>query len=249
MGHSMTNLSYRKLNQVMAIAELEIRKSEKEFNFQEHLLSQPGYFVQPNSSSLSHERYLEIRESIWKCLNTVRKKDGQLESAEFDKTLLSNWNEIFYDLRPYDAAHPGTWSYLTLRVLYDVALVRFPNHSSERYLGKSRNVFWRLYQRHNLLGPELSGQLLEDEAVQIMERTALLGSSKQVARAIASAIVRNRSQVKKKTDLSLAVRESIKLLRREFSTIAFYAMQENDLASLVDEQLSKSISLLESQNI
>lgn len=97
---------------------------------------------------------------------------------DFDRALTA---EIVPAMKivPADAAHEGVWSFLSLVLLPDVALWRYPNPSGkgdyERIIGRPRNVFRRLWWRAVALGPETSSMLHEDEAVAIMERPSLGG--------------------------------------------------------------------------
>ncbi|TWG93056.1 hypothetical protein L615_006600000150 [Nocardioides sp. J9] len=94
---------------------------------------------------------------------------------------------------PAEAGVAEVWNYLTLVLLPDVALWRWPNPNCdpryERLLGKPRNVFRRHWWRAHLLGPELTMRMREDELVQIVERTATLGGDPRVARAVAAAFL------------------------------------------------------------
>lgn len=98
---------------------------------------------------------------------------------------------IFTEMRaiPADAARDEVWSFLSLILLPDVAHWRFPNKHQkpdyDRIIGRPRNVFRRLWWRAYCLGPELSAQLYEDEAVAIMERPTF-GGNPLIASAIAS---------------------------------------------------------------
>jgi hypothetical protein len=223
--------------------ELDNLRNSGKFSFEKEIVNSVGFTNRPNTLAITFDRYKEIREGIIECLGISRSGE-RISGPNFDRKLIENWDEIFFDLNAFDASRSGVWSFLTLRVLFDVALLRFPDNSDERYLGKNRNVFWRLYQRRELLGPELSIGLLEDEMVQIMERTALLGSSPKLAKAIARSIISNREISNPKTELSLAVRETIKDLRRDLAIVAHEAISEAELEELVNLRLMESITLL-----
>ncbi len=79
---------------------------------------------------------------------------------------------------PADAAHGGTWSFLTLVLLPDVAVTRFTGLPDDRGLGtkRERNVLSRAWNRWDVLGEVLtagSPPLGEDELVGLLERTAV----------------------------------------------------------------------------
>ena len=79
-------------------------------------------------------------------------------------------------IMPADAAHGGTWSFLTLVVLPDVAITRFRDLADERGLGnkRERNVLSRAWMRWEALGDTLlagNPALGEDELVGLLERS------------------------------------------------------------------------------
>lgn len=111
---------------------------------------------------------------------------------------------------PSDASHPGVWSFITLVLLPDVAVTRFPDLHDDRFLGGLRNTFYRCWRRQHVLGDLETGHatpLGEDELVGIFERSKM-ARDHRVAKALASEILSceasNRSQFAR--DLSMAVR-------------------------------------------
>jgi hypothetical protein len=95
-------------------------------------------------------------------------------------------------MSPMEAASTDVWSWLTLVLMPDIALQRFPDASSSRMNGGPRNVFRKVWWRVEVLGeladPALPRTLGEDELVGIFERTSL-GRNRQVARAIFRRII------------------------------------------------------------
>lgn len=96
-------------------------------------------------------------------------------------------------ITPNQAADEEIWAHLTLGPFVAFAAWRFPGLANDRALGRApRNTFRRLWWRVEILGSiavdEEQG-LLEDETVQIMERTAL-SANPLVARALADAFQR-----------------------------------------------------------
>lgn len=93
---------------------------------------------------------------------------------------------------PSDAAHDGVWSFMTLVLLPDVALARFPDLPVPRALGRPRNVLRRVWWRQHVLGdladPPPGGAhedvepLGEDELVQLFERPSLASDARLVRR-------------------------------------------------------------------
>jgi hypothetical protein len=96
------------------------------------------------------------------------------EVAAFDLALGQTLYEQL-QIIPADAAHDGTWSFLTLVVFPDVAVLRFPGMHINRMMGGERNVLRRTWIRQKVLGDLLHSpgrQLGEDELVGLFERTA-----------------------------------------------------------------------------
>jgi hypothetical protein len=91
------------------------------------------------------------------------------------------------------AADEEIWAHLTAGPLAALAAWRFPGLADERVLGRApRNTFRRLWWRVEILGQIALDEergLLEDETVQIMERTAL-AANPAVARALGDAFQR-----------------------------------------------------------
>lgn len=147
------------------------------------------------------------------------------------------------DILPADAAQEEVWSFFSLMVLPDVAFWRWPNAGAkenyERILGRPRNVFRRLWWRSYCIGDDLASQLLEDEAVGIMERPTF-GSCRNLARAIAATHLRfvQENPSVPRTEL---LRQAMKRLRRISPVITLYAMPSADLGGLLDEIFSAAM--------
>lgn len=95
---------------------------------------------------------------------------------------------------PADAAAPGVWSYLSLIVMPDIAVWRWPKRHPERLLGRPRNVFGRLWWRAEVVGADLidvDRGLGEDELVNIMERPTI-AADRRLARTMGKIIVERR---------------------------------------------------------
>jgi hypothetical protein len=159
--------------------------------------------------------------------------------TQFDRAVAP---PIFQTMRivPSDAATEGVWSFLSLVLLPDVSLWRFPNRDRredyERVLGRPRNVFRRLWWRCFALGGAADGPaslLLEDEAVGLFERPTL-GGDPRVASAIARAHL-SRVTGSSSTSRTEVMRQAMKRLRRLSSIVALAALADNDLEITVDE--------------
>ena len=97
------------------------------------------------------------------------------QAAAFDLALGCTLHEHLRII-PADAAHDETWSFLTLVVFPDVAVLRFPDMHVDRLIGAPRNVLRRTWFRQEVLGDLLHSAdrpLGEDELVGLFERSAL----------------------------------------------------------------------------
>jgi len=133
----------------------------------------------------SESEILQVRQAV--LADVGEWVDGRVlprrVQPEFDARL-GNALHMALEIIPADAAHEETWNFLTLVLLPDVALTRFPTLTEERALGGQRNVLRRAWSRWDILGELLmrgSPLLGEDELVGLLERTA---------------VARNRSLVK-----------------------------------------------------
>lgn len=104
------------------------------------------------------------------------------------------------DVNPADAGHDAVWSFLTLVVLPDVAVARFPDLHEDRMLGGHRNTFRRLWVRDRAIGDLMEGArnpLGEDEMVGIFERSELSRNPalvRAMARTVLDSDAGNRSE-------------------------------------------------------
>jgi hypothetical protein len=139
-------------------------------------------------------------------------------------------------IMPADASNEGVWSFLSLILLPDIAVWRFPGLNArgqrDRLMGRPRNVFRRLWARSYALGAA-AGQLLEDETVAIMERPTL-GGDRRVARAFAEAhlVAISRHRSVSRTEL---MREAAKRLRRISMVVTLPALTDAQLQQLLTE--------------
>ncbi len=141
-------------------------------------------------------------------------------------------------IRP-DAANEGVWSFLSLVLLPDIAVLRFPDRAESRLLGGPRNVFRRPWERRVVLGDLAdrsgnNGQALgEDELVNIFERSRL-ARSHELARALAENIlsvdVGNRSEY---------ARELTKHVKRQLGAFNVDVLDPSAVRSLVAEAGSR----------
>lgn len=141
-------------------------------------------------------------------------------------------------IMPADAAHAGTWSFLTLVVLPDVAVTRFADLPDERGLGnkRERNVLSRAWMRWEALGDTLlAGNPLlgEDELVGLLERTAV-ARNRALVRALAAAVLSYTEGAR-----SVYARELYKLVRRRTGPLMLDLLSVEELATLVRAEAAK----------
>lgn len=154
------------------------------------------------------------------------------------------------DLSPHEASQLGVWAFLSCIVLPDVVRWRFPGEGDtptrpERFLGGARgvrNTFGRLWWRAYTLGDpdhvdrwHLVRQLLEDQAVAILERPTIAGypplARAVLKRALASGI---GDRGISRQD---AIRDLSKRLRRLAGVVPLETLSQTVLDEYVDAAL------------
>ncbi|TQK68524.1 hypothetical protein FBY23_0274 [Nocardioides sp. SLBN-35] len=118
------------------------------------------------------------------------------DTARFDIALGRSLYERL-DIIHSDAAHLETWNFLSLVLLPDVTVARWPALHPDRVLGSpSKHAMQRLWIRERVLGDilDLSSPkpLGEDELFQLFDRTALARNHRLV-RVLASAVIGSRA--------------------------------------------------------
>jgi hypothetical protein len=152
---------------------------------------------------------------------------------------------------PADAANEDVWSFLTLVVLPDVALWRFPDMKDERFLGRPRNTFRRLWWRAFTLSGEntsdygTSDPLGEDELVTIFERPSIARTA-GLARAMTRAV--RGLPATPGVPRSDVMRELAKRMRRLLSYISFDLLERADLDTVVEAELAASVAAIRNNN-
>jgi hypothetical protein len=111
-------------------------------------------------------------------------------AAEFD---LAIGRALHDSLRiiPGDAAHDETWNFLTLVVMPDIAVLRFPDMHPDRMFGTMRNPLRSSWVRRDTLG-DLTDRyprpLGVDEMVGLFERSEM-ARNRPLVRALAMAVM------------------------------------------------------------
>ena len=144
------------------------------------------------------ERIAEVRLGVFEAVKSWRDR-GQVtrqEAAAFDLALGRTLHKTL-EIVPADAAHDETWSFLTVVVLPDIAVLRFPDMHEDRLLGTPRNVLRRVWLREEVMGDLQRGAerpLGEDELVGLFERTSL-ARNRRLLRRLAVAVLEYEGSV------------------------------------------------------
>lgn len=179
---------------------------------------------------------LEVRRRVleatgqWVQAGTVSRS----QQPEFD-ALLGQALHDSLDIVTADAASSGTWNFLTLVVMPDVAVTRFNDLADERGLGSQRNVLRRAWYRWDVLGVKLleGGPMLgEDELVGLLERTAV-ARNRPLVEELANAVLAYRGESAR----SDWARELYKLVRRRTGPLMLDLCSRAELAALVQVEV------------
>jgi hypothetical protein len=138
------------------------------------------------------DKIREVRESVLDASTHWRERgstDGQ--AAAFDLAVGRALHEAL-EIIPSDAAHGEFWNFITILVLPDIAVLRFPDMHPDRMLGSSRrNTFRRIWSRRDVLGDltdRYEKPLGEDEMTGLFERSAM-ARNRELIRTLASIVM------------------------------------------------------------
>lgn len=235
-------ISYRYLPLDAALKDLDEVKSGI-FNIHEKMGLEDFHLRPFTDLGIHTDRLLEIRANIFKEFGTPSQNisDLAIKESDFDRIFTRICLTTFHDLNPIDAFNRDVWSYLTLRVLPDLALWRWrKNKTDERFLGGAeRSCFQRLWLRSYVLGGDLASQLFEDEAVNIFERPEAIGGNRRLTHAFANFVVSNRGLVdaetgSKKINTEI-VKQAAKRLRRSMSVQLIQSMSDNEITLHIEK--------------
>lgn len=204
----------------------------------------------PTASRYAAESHLRlVREQVISHASGYGFGVADRPASGYDKGLPSLLGKTL-ELSAVEAARVDVWNYLTLVVLPDVALWRWPNvkrdPAYERLIGKPRNAFRRHWRRQQLFGSVLAQSLLEDEHVQLAERPGTLGSDPAVSRVAATTFVQaiDRWRLVKGDRISTLDREDLmrrmaKACTRYGAVVSLSSLPEAELRSQLTELLQK----------
>jgi hypothetical protein len=195
--------------------------------------------------------YLNLRSRILEIASQAQELD-EFDSSVSSANAFTRFDQILYreilDLVPislYEASKPSVWSYLTLRVLPDVANWRYPNRtkdsSYERHTGQPRDVFRRIWTRSFFSGDEkgLLQSMGEDQAVSIFERTGVVSNPKNAISAL-----RALATVRKISLNNEIYRDAMTRVRRIAALESLDALPQDIVDSIVLEAFVESLSVI-----
>lgn len=143
----------------------------------------------------SSTRIKEVRNEVldaispWLELGRVPKRGA----GAFDIALGESLHRSL-QIIPSDAAHPETWNFLTLVVLPDVAVLRYPDMHPNRLLGGPRNALRAAWIPRDTLGGLLDNgtpPLGVDELVGLFERSEI-ARNRPLVRALARTVLQRK---------------------------------------------------------
>jgi hypothetical protein len=149
---------------------------------------------------------------------------------------------------PADAASDEVWNFLTMVVLPDVGVWRFPDRAENRMLGRSRNVLRRLWWRGEVVGADVIDRrngLGEDELVNIMERPTL-AADRRLARRMAEAILEASGEAVSRSEL---MRDFAKRMLRAQGAFCLDVLPEDELDKIVRREAQQAVAAMTGRSV
>jgi hypothetical protein len=215
------------------------------------ILDYAYYPTAPMTQRADDDFYLNLRKELISIAATAQglpqfnpsiREDRQLTA--FDALLYPSILKLI-PISLYEASKVEFWSYLTLRVVPDLANWRYKNSKSdleyERHLGMPRNVFRRIWTRSYfaLDSSNLLTQMGEDQAVAIFERTAVVSNPK-----IAVSAVKALAELRKVTQNNEVYRDALKRVRRLKSIESLDVLTQDEVDAKVLEVFVDSLKAI-----
>jgi hypothetical protein len=209
------------------------------------------YPTAPLSDRASDEYYVNLRKEL---LTVAAQAQGL---ATFNPTIREDRQRSAFDslLYPailslipislYEASKADFWSYLTLRVVPDLANWRYQNVKNDseyrRHLGHPRNVFRRIWTRAYFSQESITllSQMGEDQAVAIFERTAVVSNPK-----IAGSAVKALAELRRVTQNNEVYRDALKRVRRLSSVESLDVLSQEEIDARVLAEFLESLKNL-----
>lgn len=155
------------------------------------------------------------------------------------------------NIMPADAANNDVWNFINAVVVPDVVLWRYAKFdevkkrwiiSEDRLFALARTTVGRLWWRVHLLGEEVASQLMEDEAVQLLEKPRI-GGYMGLSRAVGRRHLHYAAMDGTTRRMEL-LRDVTKRLIRKMAVQSVYAMSPSQLEDFADELILESASAL-----
>jgi hypothetical protein len=145
------------------------------------------------------------------------------------------------DIAPADAASADVWAFMTLVLLPEAAMWRYPDGDLDRLFGTQRNALRRLWWRAFVLGAapnDAPYRLGEDQLVQVMERPTI-GGNPRLARAFCGAFIEQRD-ARPEVPGMIWMRDAAKRLIRLTAFVAMDALGDGDLSAMMNEVVAEA---------
>lgn len=161
-------------------------------------------------------------------------------SLSFDQALAIDIQEIFH-MHPAEAADDEVWHFITLFLLPDISLWRFPFEPDkngqysdlfERYTGTRRGFLKQAWWRGYLLGPKVCSEFLEDEFLNLVDRVGISGNERLAAIAASEHLNRVANTNYKRRN---SFREAMKLIRRRLGQQSLYVLSSEQLSKVISD--------------
>lgn len=200
----------------------------------------PRAVYAPHGSRVPETVLEEVRARVEEAVAPLPRRNGvrRQDVARWDRVVGAALHSSMR-IVDADAAAEGVWSFLTLVLLPDLAVERFPLDSADaRFLGLPRNVFRRTWERHRVIGdlepPTGVKPLGEDELVGLLERSAMARNHRLV-RLVAAQVLLYEG-----TDRSNSfARPLAKLVAAETGPFVLDLLGDEELAQLVGDAAQK----------
>jgi len=170
--------------------------------------------------------------------------------VEFDRTV---GPEIHAQMAimPADASSIDVWNFINAAVVPDIVLWRYGQFSAEsrrwmisedRLFDFTRTTIGRLWWRVHLLGPELAGELGEDEVVNLLEKPRI-GGYPLLARSMGRQLLAVTAAAKTGRRMDL-FRDATKRLLRQMAVQSVFVMTPEQIDVFVASLFSDSAEAL-----
>lgn len=208
-------------------------------------------FTQTAGKRVDREQLSELREAVVDAASECGFPNHRRQKAIADFDL--RCAQILYEMPQIpmvEAFRPEMWSFLSLVLLPDVAMWRYPGIPLERVSGGVRDVFRRLWQRAFQIAavpgfPEnwsLLDSLSEDAFVQILERPGL-AADRRLSRLIAEVWV-EMSEAVGAGSMEDLHRRAVRNMRSVFPIICFDVLGDDEMRDLVLREYQLGLQIL-----